>query len=246
MRLVIMSDIHGNLPALEAVLRDSARHAADAVINLGDCVTGPLWPRETLEMLQSLALPTVRGNHDRWLREPPAAWTEIPPSVAYVHEQLDPAQLDWLATRPARLDLDDDVLAVHGCVNDDTSFLLEEAIDGRLALLPQGRLAARLDGVGAGARLILCGHSHVQHSAMSRGRLVVNPGSVGCPRYADNADPSIAEPGVLMAQYGVATRRGTRWSTDLCSVPYDTPVVVERARTNGRQDWAAAFLGDSG
>lgn len=63
MRLAVMSDVHGNLPALEAAMVDIARRAPDSIVNLADCVTNPLWPSETLEELESLALPTVRGNH---------------------------------------------------------------------------------------------------------------------------------------------------------------------------------------
>jgi predicted phosphodiesterase len=69
MRLAILSDIHGNLLALEAVLADLKTRSVDATVNLGDCVTNPLWPRETLELLDTLSLPTVRGNHDRWIAE---------------------------------------------------------------------------------------------------------------------------------------------------------------------------------
>ena len=71
MRLAVISDVHGNLAALEAVLADIKGRGPDYTINLGDCVTSPLWPRETFEALQSLALPTVRGNHDRWIEEYP-------------------------------------------------------------------------------------------------------------------------------------------------------------------------------
>jgi Calcineurin-like phosphoesterase len=71
MRLAVISDVHGNLAALEAVLADIKLRGPDYTINLDDCVTSPLWPRETFEALQSLALPTVRGNHDRWIEEYP-------------------------------------------------------------------------------------------------------------------------------------------------------------------------------
>ena len=69
MRLAIISDIHGNLLALETVLAHVKTRGVDAPINLGDCVTSPLWPRETLELLDTLSWPTVRGNHDRRLTE---------------------------------------------------------------------------------------------------------------------------------------------------------------------------------
>jgi len=71
MRLAVISDIHGNLAALEAVLADIKARGVDRTVNLGDCVTSPLWPKETFEALQSLSLPTVRGNHDRWIEEFP-------------------------------------------------------------------------------------------------------------------------------------------------------------------------------
>ena len=71
MRLAVISDIHANLAALEAVLDDIETKSPDAIINLGDCVSGPLWPRETMELLEARGIPSVRGNHDRWLSDRP-------------------------------------------------------------------------------------------------------------------------------------------------------------------------------
>ena len=63
MRLAVIADIHGNLPALEAVLADIERRGADRIVNLGDCVSGPLWPRETMDLLDTLGLPIAsRGR----------------------------------------------------------------------------------------------------------------------------------------------------------------------------------------
>ncbi len=69
MRLAVIADIHGNLLALDAVLADIAARGVDLTVNLGDCVSGPLWPAETAARLMALGLPTVRGNHDRWVIE---------------------------------------------------------------------------------------------------------------------------------------------------------------------------------
>ena len=99
MRLAILSDIHGNLVALEAVLADLQDRAPDRIINLGDSVTSPLWPRETFERLEQLALPTVRGNHDRWLLE--GVRKEMTKSVAFTYEALTPSQRTALGTLPA-------------------------------------------------------------------------------------------------------------------------------------------------
>ncbi|TIT30318.1 MAG: metallophosphoesterase family protein, partial [Mesorhizobium sp.] len=79
MRIAVLADIHGNLLALDAVLDDlKHRGGADITVNLGDCVSGPLWPRETMERLQALKLPTVRGNHDRRVAQDPADETMWP------------------------------------------------------------------------------------------------------------------------------------------------------------------------
>lgn len=69
MRIAIIADIHGNVLALDAVLADIAARGIAQIVNLGDIVSGPLWPRETLDRLADIAMPTVRGNHDRWVSE---------------------------------------------------------------------------------------------------------------------------------------------------------------------------------
>lgn len=92
MRIAVLADIHGNVLALDAVLRDlEQRGGADLTVNLGDSVSGPLWPRETFARLEALALPTVRGNHDRRVAVDPAdggIWA----SDAYAQERLTDAQ----------------------------------------------------------------------------------------------------------------------------------------------------------
>jgi predicted phosphodiesterase len=240
MRLAILSDIHGNLAALEAVLADLRTRAPDAVVNLGDCVSSPLWPRETFELLATLRYPTVRGNHDRWVAElPPERVTR---TVTFTHDALTAAQRVELGALPGTLALEPGILAVHGRPDNDSEYLLEDAVDGRLRHVTGAELARRLGSVTAG--LVLCGHSHFPYVALAPGdRLVVNPGSIGCPRYADNADPFAAEINSPHARYALATRRGGRWSVELIAREYDWSVVAQRARANGRPDWAAGFLG---
>jgi len=76
MHLAVLADIHGNVLALEAVLADLEHRKVDDVVNLGDCVSGPLSPRETAHLLMRLDWPTIRGNHDRWV-------TDWPPEKHY-------------------------------------------------------------------------------------------------------------------------------------------------------------------
>lgn len=240
MRIAVISDVHGNLPALEAVLSDIRTRAPDLIVNLGDCVTSPLWPRETLELLDSLSLPTVRGNHDRWIAH--AADAPNSPSIVFARNALTAQQRSALGTLPASLDVAERVLAVHGTPSSDTDYLMEEAIDGRLAFVPATTLARRIGDVSA--ELILCGHSHTQHfAAVATDRLVLNPGSVGLPRYAGNPDAPLNEAGSPHARYAVATRQGRRWNVELLALAYDWDVVADRATRNGRQEFGREFLG---
>ena len=241
MRLAIISDIHGNLLALETVLADIRARGVDTTINLGDCVTSPLWPRETLELLDALSLRTVRGNHDRKLAE--ESRSEMTPTVAFTSDSLTAEQRRRLGALPPMLEMDGDVFAVHGRPDTDSEYLLEDKVDGRLLLA-----AAKTLGELIGQRresLILCGHSHHQATADAPGgRLVINPGAVGCPRYADNKNPFSAESCSPHARYAIATKRQRRWSVELFVLEYDWDAAAAQARRNGFEDWATAFLGD--
>jgi putative phosphoesterase len=241
MRLAIISDIHGNLLALETVVADLRARGVDTVVNLGDCVTSPLWPRETFELLETLSWPTVRGNHDRRLVE--EARDKMSPTVAFTSDSLTSDQRQTLGALPTALEVDGDVFAVHGTPSSDTEYLLEDAVDGRLLPATAFTLGQRIGD--RRESLILCGHSHHQHVAHAPGnRLVVNPGSVGCPRYADNQNPFSAESCSPHARYAIATKRNRRWSVELFVLEYDWDAVANQARINGRDDWATAFLGD--
>ncbi|MDF2772120.1 MAG: putative phosphoesterase [Geminicoccaceae bacterium] len=242
MRLAVISDVHGNLLALETVLADIRSRAPDVIVNLGDCVTSPLWPRETLELLDTLSLPTVRGNHDRWIAQSSDApdW----PSVVFSRNALTARQRATLGALPPTLDVAERVLAVHGTPTSDTAYLLEDKIDGRLALAPAATVAERLGDVTA--ELVLCGHSHTQHVAtVGPNRLVLNPGSVGLPRYAGNADAAMNEAGSPHARYAIATRRAGRWSVELFALAYEWDAVADRAARNGRAEFGLQFLGTS-
>jgi putative phosphoesterase len=242
MRLAVISDIHGNLVALEAVLADIEHHAPDVIVNLGDCVTSPLWPRETFELLDTLALPTVRGNHDRLVAHPEPE--SLNRSVSFTIDSLEREQRNALGALPPTLQIDDDVLAVHGRPARDDKYLLERKVDGQLRLVAGDVLAERIGASRAG--LVLCGHSHHQHMASTPdGRIVLNPGSVGCPRYADDTDPRTTEASSPHARYAVATRRAGGWSFQMIALDYGWEPVLERARINARPDWAAGFLGQS-
>jgi predicted phosphodiesterase len=240
MRLAVISDIHGNLPALEAVLADIDERGADAIVNLGDCVTSPLWPRETFERLAGLDLPTVRGNHDRWIVEKTEA--ELSPAGRFARDSLTDAQRAALHALPPTLEITPDILAVHGTPSDDSTYLLEEPIEGRLAPAPRATLAARLGAAARPGAVVLCGHSHRQALVQGPGGCtILNPGSVGCPVFADSPAAAGLEFRSPHARYAILTLRRGRWGAELLALDYDWDAAARRADAHGRPDWARAI-----
>ena len=123
MKLAAISDIHGNLPALDAVLADIAAHAIDAIVNLGDILSGPLWGAATADRLMALGLPTIAGNHERQLLTVPRE--RMGASDAHTHDELQPRHRSWLAGLPATLQLSDELFCCHGTPTSDLVYFLE-------------------------------------------------------------------------------------------------------------------------
>jgi putative phosphoesterase len=238
MRFAVISDVHGNLAALRRVISHVETQGVDAIVNLGDCVSAPLWPQETFDELQTLGVIAVRGNHDRWLGDADGAQSS--PTVALTRSRLSAAAIDALVSLPATKRVTSEIFAVHGTPTSDVAYLLEDAVDDRLRYVTSESLGERLHAVDA--ELVLCGHSHVQHCAWAPGaRLVLNPGAVGAPRYAGNALPHANEAGSPHARYAVVTRTSARWSAELFALDYDWALVMRRAQQLGYPEWAAAF-----
>lgn len=179
-RLALISDIHGNGVALDAVLADLARRDVADIVCLGDLAAGGPQPREVLARLRELGCQAVRGNADGWLLEgmPPGRSNEtrrLGEIVAWARARLAPADLDYLAALPPTLTITAEnlsLLCFHGSPRSDIEPLLattpEAELDDALAAAPQTSLFA-------------CGHTHLQLLRSRRDRLLVNPGSVGLP-----------------------------------------------------------------
>ena len=261
-RIAIVSDIHGNLPALEAVWADIERAAPSLVVNLGDIASGPLWPSETVLwlMAREAAEParwrTIAGNHERQALAPDIA--RMGASDAYAARALGAAERAWLAALPGTQWILDDVLLCHGTPASDLVYFMESVtpgfdVDGHLGVRPASaaELSARAAETppgdsrsGLAAALILCGHTHVQRAmAVPGGPRVVNPGSVGLQAYDDvHPLPHVIENGSPDARWALAERdRHGAWHLQLRTTPYDWPAAVAQAQANGRGDWADAL-----
>jgi diadenosine tetraphosphatase ApaH/serine/threonine PP2A family protein phosphatase len=238
--MALIADVHGNLPALERVVADMAERGISDVVNLGDHVSGPLWPAETADFLMRRSWLTIAGNHDRHVAfDDPVAHG---PSDRYAFERLSAAQLRWLAALPSSLTLDGSgLLLCHGIPGDDREYLLETPDHGRLRLARPDEITARLGRTAS--RIIGCGHSHCPRLVHLSDRVaIVNPGSVGCPAYADSgAQPHISETGSPTARYALIDVMGSDLRVTFVAVEYDHLRAAQQAAANGRPDWALAL-----
>lgn len=235
MKIAAISDIHGNLGALDAVLADIKQRGVDAIVNLGDILSGALQPCETADRLMALGFPTVRGNHERQILTGDPA--RMGPSDRMAHSLLRPEQRDWIENLPETLAIFDDVLLVHGTPDSDLTYFLEVVAESGCRPATKNEvvnLAGTLD-----SSLVLCGHTHLPRvMQLDDGCLIVNPGSVGLQAYEDTHPfPHKMETGSPHARYAIVERNAARWSVEFISVAYDWNVAAALAAFNGRMDW---------
>jgi len=236
-RLAVISDIHGNIRALEAVLaRVRALGDIDRLVVAGDLLSGPLEPSETADALMALDAATIRGNHERQL----LACADAPGGASdqYAFEHTTARQRAWLATLPATLELAPDVLVCHGTPETDLVYLCEELDGGPVKLAPDAVIAGRLAGVRHA--LVLSGHSHHPRTVrLSTGQLVVNAGSVGLQAFTgDSPHPHHVENGSPHARFVVCERTPRGWQVEQHLISYDWDAASESAARHGRPEWA--------
>ncbi len=258
MRLAFVSDIHGNLAALEAVIADLQQRQVDQVVNLGDTLSGPLLPRETAQRLKGLSWLHVAGNHERQVLTLPLHRQS--PSDAYASAQMGHEDRAWIASHapPCASDLHQgqrwadtlgaEVALCHGSPRSDIEYLLETPVGPAARLATEAEIEERLDGrIAAHIRLLACGHSHVARSVrLASGLLILNPGSVGLPAYDDDHPyPQSSfhriENGSPDARYAIAEQDADGWRCQLLSLPYDHEAMAKLAERHGRSDWAHAL-----
>lgn len=219
--LGILYDIHGNLPALEAVLADASGAGATRWLLGGDYASWSPWPKETIELLRALPEATwIRGNGERWLREPPWERPEIASQLQEAESGLGTDE-GWLYSLQARAELDG-VFYCHGSPkSDDDSFAVE----------PQDVDEERLAGVHD--RTVVFGHSHLQFQRPGpNGTFLVNPGSVGMP-----IDGDVRAAYALRSAAGEFEFRRVEYDNERAAAAYEAlgPPIGEMAAKRLRQ-----------
>jgi predicted phosphodiesterase len=213
--VALLYDVHGNLPALEAVLAEADASGAERYLLGGDYSAFGPWPLETLERLRELdAAAWIRGNGERWLVERPEVPAEAQELVGHALEAarqaLGPANVEELYFLPGRAELDG-ILFCHGSPSSDVESFAAEEQEGEERLL-----------AGESGRTIVFGHSHLQFARPGPAATqLVNPGSVGAALDGDT-------------RAGWALLENGRF--DLRRTAYDVELAAAQMRAQG--DWA--------
>jgi predicted phosphodiesterase len=226
LRLGLISDLHGNLPALEAVLAELEQEPPDEIVCLGDIAVGP-HPAETLARVRELDLRVVQGNWDSWFADgiPELAGDhgrKLVDQSRWWAARLSAEDLAYLGSLPATLELPfgGGLLCFHGSPRSHSDAILPETSEEELAPLLDGETAAILAG----------GHTHLQLARPYKRSLFVNPGSVGLP--FESWPPSGAR--VLpWAEYAVLESQNGELSVDLRRVEYDVGDLLRTTLASG-------------
>lgn len=194
MKIAIISDLHANLPALEAVLKDIALFKPDQVYCLGDLTDAAPWHNEVIERIRTLNIPTIMGNHDERiafdhpvhplskhsLEEQNARLA----AINYTKQDIRPANKAFLSTLPARLKIELQgirILLVHGSPDSNEEYLYEDTEESRLSEMFEQQQV----------EVIISGHTHLSYirylpgSTPQQERLMINAGAVGRSKEQD-------------------------------------------------------------
>jgi predicted phosphodiesterase len=218
--IAIISDIHGNLTALEAILQDLEQQSpVDQLVIAGDlCLNGP-YPRETLERVQALDCPVIQGNTDMEIvTQAPNKGEKKRTAVGWTREQIGPRGIDYLASLPFSHHISNprgsDLLIVHANPLNLEDAIFPNASDDALEHL-LGELDSR---TGA----LAFGHLHIAYTRQWRHLLLVDVGSCGIPRDEDHR-----------ASYAILNWQDEGWRTEIRRVTYDVQAVVRQIKTCG-------------
>lgn len=236
--IAVISDIHSNRLALEAVLQDISERQVDIVVNLGDSLFGPVDPLGTAKLLMSHKnIIHVMGNCDQILldkKSDSATFQFVKPLInKRIEEWIQTFKNTWVF---------EDLLFCHGTPFLNDQYLLEEVDEDGVRYKSPDQLSGELNRVPQ--NYVFCGHSHVFRTVyLPSGKLIINAGSVGLPAYEDGgAFPHAMESYSPYADYALVQKDGRhRWNIEHIMIPYDWEKAGFIAEKNGREDYAFAI-----
>lgn len=237
----IISDIHGNSLALQAVLDDIQSRGIKKIINLGDHFFGALEPDVVADMLSKTDMLCITGNTDREILESLEGKLDKE-GMDRVKAILPKSAIDWLKGLPKTATLDDLFFVCHGTPESDDEYLLEHVTANGVFVYNDEALVNKVGHIKE--RIVLCGHSHVNRVIyLSNDKIILNPGSVGLPAYLGNGEYRFAmESMTPHAKYAIVHADGENISIEQIHCVYDWHRASEAARKNGNEKWAKFLL----
>lgn len=232
--IAIISDIHSNVYALEAVLEDIDSRGIKTIVNLGDTLFGPIDPIRTAELLMDRSnIVHIMGNCDRYLLQEEMESA----TFQYVKPMLTPDIVNWLQAFKKTW-IFKDLLFCHATPFADDEYLLEEVLPEGVAQKSIHTLMSELASIDQ--KLIFCGHTHVHKSVwLPDGKCIVNPGSVGLPAYYEATPyPHVMESKSPHAKYVIVSPKDENWCMEHILLPYHYELAAHRAEQNNRTDYS--------
>ena len=220
MRIAILADIHGNLPAFEAILDHIAKQNIEQIIIAGDIVNGAPDSDKCWQLASSLGCPMVRGNHDRYVFDygtPDAdpLWEgERFSSVRWVVAQFSDAERQEMADLPMALRLPElpELLITHASSRSDQ--------DSIKPYTPEKTIAKMF--ANTEEQTIVRGHNHLEHTYQWQDRQIITVGAAGYPL---DGHPT--------ARYSILERTNQQWHNSAQAIPYDVDAAIRRFRETG-------------
>lgn len=237
MKFAVLSDIHSNVYALEAVIADAKNHSVELMINLGDILYGPIAPKATYELLMQHDIVTICGNQDRQIFEATAEEITSNPTMKFIIDNLGIEPIAWMKSLPFDIQLNDDIYLCHGTPDNDLVYLLENVELGYARLRSDDEVVKLLNGQKS--KLICCGHTHTPRTvSLTTGQVIVNPGSVGLQAYTDD-EPIVhsMENFNSLASYAIVEQANDSWNIEHINVPYNVELAVSECKKRERMDW---------
>ena len=240
MRLAIISDIHGNKVALDAVLAEIAAQQIEHIICLGDVAALGPQPREVLEQLQTLACPVVMGNTDDWLLQPELKERSDPDAQRmqdielWCAQQLSLTDQEYIRTFQPTIEYPlgngKTLLAYHGSPRSYNEIIQ--------VTTPDTELEQAFAGVHA--HVMVGGHTHIQMLRRYKDSLVLNPGSVGLA--IDRVSPLNDARNPPWGEYAVVDVEGERFHVALHRTPFDVQKFIQVSLASGmpHAEWWAS------
>jgi len=234
--IAVISDIHGNSWALEAVINDIHKRGIKKIINLGDSIYGPLDPIGTINILVKNDVISILGNEDRVIIEHLHTKTNNL-ILEHLRKCLHPIVIEWLKNLLFDFNFENNIYCCHGSPSSCSEYLLEKVYPNSVAIKSSIELEQELTNINQ--KIIFCGHSHMPKLVEINKKIIINPGSVGLQAYQDD-QPFFhkMENFSPHARYSVIMYSNHSFKINQIAVPYEYEIPALIAIKNGFLDWS--------